>query len=176
MALESTVHSCWLCRVMKQHPSLQNWLEWRDCIVVCFQFPVLKITGSQAVNYLGLRLLITTFHPPLSKDAWLPPINVASFFLADAGPVSVVSEASFSDLNHRLVERTLRREWGWSWALTWFRTMPQNIEISGWAWSSIWTGWEVDSEKWWCLLNFVRHTAVEVGRRWGYRGWIDDDG
>ena len=139
----------WSCRVMKQHPSLHNWLEWRDCIVVLL--PVLKITGSQ-VNFLNLALRQMAFHPPLSKAGWLPPINAASL-LADAGPVSVVSEASLFDWNHHLMERTGESEGD---PLTWFRTM-RNIEISGWAWSIIWTGWVVDSEKWWCPLFPVPH-------------------
>ena len=40
---------------------------------------------------------------PSSLKGQLPPMQLA---LADAGPVSVVFEASLSDLNRRLMERT----------------------------------------------------------------------
>lgn len=59
---------------------------------------------------------------PPSLNGRLPPMQLA---LADAGPVSIISEASLVDLNRRLMERTGEAE---GVPLKQFR---MNIEISG---------------------------------------------
>ena len=93
--------------------------------------------------------LVTNLPPSLKGR--LPPMQLA---LADAGPVSVVSEASLSDLNHRLMERTGESE---GVPLNRFR---MNIEISG-------CGQPYEEDEWLIVrigdVPFLCYTAAEVG-------------
>ena len=114
---------------MKQRHGLQNWLEWGG-LYCCL---VASAEGHKACEFS---------HWPCDEPSTLSQrtatSNAASLnlaidildALADAGPVSIVSEASLSDLN-RVVSRR-KQESGERESegvpLNWFR---MSIEISG---------------------------------------------
>ena len=87
---------------------------------------------------------------PPSLKGRLPPMQLA---LADAGPVSIISEASLVDLNRRLMERTGEAE---GVPLKQFR---MNIEISG-------CGQPYEEDEWLIVkigdVPFLCYTAAEV--------------
>lgn len=96
----------------------------------------------------GLSRLVTNLPPSLKGR--LPPMQLA---LADAGPVSLLSEESLSDLNRRLVER---RGEGEGVPLGRFR---MNIEVAG-------CGRPFEEDEWLIVsigeVPFLCYTAAEV--------------